>query len=211
MTSSQSDNSNASSITKRLASHPEASPQLLDKLTETDSQVVLERIAENSQTAPETLDKLSSHDEPTVRSAVVDNENTPASTLQSLSEDEHPDVRFRVAENPQVPAQILENLTEDENPYVAARAQETLKKISSVAQQADQNLLDEKFEEAEMLYRKLVVGLQELLGTEHCEVARMMHKLAATLAAQGKTEAATEVEEQVSHIETVHDHNCTKK
>ncbi len=196
MTQSQSENAQPNTVKNRMASHPAASPELLKKLTHTDSHEVLERVAENAQTSTETLEKLSSHDEAAVRSAVSDNENTPDATMQALAEDEHPDVRFRVAENPQVKPEILETLASDENPYVAARAQETLSKVTSVLQQADQKLVEERFPEAEELYRKLAAGLQDLLGNQNCEVASVMHKLAAALAGQGKTEQAAEVEEQ---------------
>ena len=139
-----------------------------------------------------------------MRGAVSENHNASSEVLQTLSTDENPDVRFRMAANAQMPVSMLETLSEDENPYVVARAQETLSKVKSVAQQADEMLLKENFAEAEELYRKLIAGLQELLGREHQEVSEAMHKLAAVLVSQGKGAEAESTEERASLISAAH-------
>jgi ATP-dependent exoDNAse (exonuclease V) beta subunit len=190
---------------KRLASDPATAPGALLKLSEKDSPELLERVAENVQTPPRTLEKLAEHESSEVRSAVTENPNTPHDTMRSLASDENPDVRFRLAENPQTPANVLETLAkEDENPYVVARAQETLNKMKSVAEQADEMLLNEQFGEAEQLYRKLTAGLEELLGPQHNEVGQAMHKLAAALGGQGKEEEAQATERHATLISAAH-------
>jgi hypothetical protein len=188
----------------RLASHPGTSPDLLNKLAQKDSPELLERVAENAQTTYETLDQLSTNEGHDVRGAVSENQNTSDEALQALASDENPDVRFRMAANAQIPVAVLETLAEDENPYVVARAQETLGKVKSLAQQADEMFLKENFAEAEDLYRKLIAGLQEMLGCEHHEVSEAMHKLAAVLVSQGKSAEAESTEERASLISAVH-------
>lgn len=188
----------------RLASHPETSPELLNKLAQKDAPKVQERVAENAQTNSETLEQLSTHEGHDVRGAVSENANTSNEALQALAGDDHPDVRFRMAANAQMPVDVLETLAQDDNPYVVARAQETLQKMKSISQQADELLLAEKFAEAEQLYRKLIAGLKDLLGNEHQEVSQAMHKLAAVLASQGKTEEAESLEERASVLSAVH-------
>jgi excinuclease UvrABC nuclease subunit len=73
----------------------------------------------------------------------------------------------------------------------------------SVVEEADQLLLAEKFADAEDLYRKLVDGLTELLGGQHPEVAKALHKLAAAQAAQEKFNEAKTNEDQSQLLETV--------
>jgi hypothetical protein len=186
---------------KRLASHPDAHPDTLDKLSEQSDSEVAERVAENPRTQAQTLEKLSQHESPEVRSAVTENTNTPDSVIESLAEDEHPDVRFRLAENPHAPVDVLENLTEDENPYVAAKAQDTLDSLKSLLQQADEHLLKEQFVEAEESYKQLVSGLETMLGGQHMEVAQALHKLAAAVGGQGRKDEAATLEERAQVIQ----------
>ncbi len=193
----------------RLASHPDTSPEVLDKLADGDSTELLERVAENEQTTPDTLEKLSTHATQEVRSAVTDNVNTPDSALRSLAADEHPDVRYRLAGNPQTPVDVLETLTDDDNPYVVARAQDTLSAVKSVATRADEAFMSGKFAAAEDLYRKLISGLEELLGKEHLEVAAALHKLAATLISQDNHSEAAIIEQRSELITKAH--NESKK
>jgi hypothetical protein len=72
-----------------------------------------------------------------------------------------------------------------------------------VIEEADQLLLEEKFADAEDLYRKVVDGLTELLGNQHPEVAKALHKLAAAQAAQEKFNEAKTNEDQSQLLETV--------
>lgn len=179
---------------QRLASHPEASPQVLDKLSDKGSIDVVKRVAENNQAAPETLEKLAAHDEAEVRAAVTENANTPAELLSALSQDENPDVRFELAANANTPVPILESLKQDENPYVVDRAEKTLNSVRSVLETADDFLMKGEFAQAEELYKKLISGLESLIGADHIEVAAARHKLAAALAGQNKTSEAGNVE-----------------
>lgn len=112
-----------------IASDPNASPLLLNRLARCYEPEVLERIAENPQTDPHTLACLGTVSQAEVRMAVVENGNTPLATLVALAFDESVDVRFRLAENHNVSQQILELLTDDDNPYVSWRAQSTLERL----------------------------------------------------------------------------------
>lgn len=190
---------------KRLASHPDTSPESLDKLAQKDSTELLQRVAENAHTAPETLETLATHEEPDVRGAVSENINTPDEILHVLAADDNPDVRFRLADNPQTPAIVLEKLVNDDNPYIVDRAQKTLTKLKSISEQADDMLLQEQFPQAETLYRRLATGLEELLGAQHKELATALHKLAAALVRQNKLEEATSLEERANLISAVHE------
>src|SRR5262249_28744948 len=133
-------------------------------------------------------------------SAVAENENAAKETLDTLSSDEHPDVRYRLAENANTPADILEKLAEDENPYVASRAADTLKGLSSLSERADELLVKERFDEAESMYRNLVMRLEEALGSSHKEVSFALHKMAAALVGQGKMDEALIVEKRAKAI-----------
>jgi CheY-like chemotaxis protein len=186
----------------RLASHPETTPEVLEKLGERGSDQVSERVAENANTPPATLDKLASHDNPDVRVAVADNHGTSAETLEALAADPNPDVRFRVAENPDTPVELLETLAEDENPYVVARAEDTLTAVQSVAERAQDMMIKEHYADAEHMYKKLVVGLEEYLGASHPEVGKALHQLAAVMAAQHRTDEAAALEVRANAIKS---------
>lgn len=73
----------------------------------------------------------------------------------------------------------------------------------SVIEKADQLLIAEAFEEAEDLYSQVVSGLSELLGSNHPEVAKTLHKLAAAQAAQEKFNQAKTSEEQSKLVDAV--------
>jgi hypothetical protein len=189
---------------QRLASHPDAKPEVLEKLSDKGGEDLTQRVAENANTAPAILDKLAQHESPKVRIGVADNSCTPSEAMEALAKDENPDVRFRVAENPETAITILEMLAADENPYVVARAQETLEKVQSVSERADDLMLKEHYAEAEALYRKLVSGLEEYLGAQHPEVGRALHKLAAVLVPQKREDEANAIAVRANAI------NCAK-
>jgi CheY-like chemotaxis protein len=186
----------------RLASHPEARPEVLEKLAEHGSDDLAKRVAENPNTTPATLDKLASHESAEVRIAVADNHSTTKETLRALAADENPDVRYRVAENMETSMTLLEALSEDENPYVVARAQDTLDAVQSVAERANDMMIKEHYADAETLYKKLIVGLEEYLGLAHPEVGKALHKLAAVLAAQHRIDEAQAVETRADAIKS---------
>lgn len=184
----------------RLASHPETRPEVLEKLGKGGSSELLQRVAENANTSSATLDELAGHEASQVRAAVTDNQGTSAETLKTLAGDANPDVRLRIAENPNTPVAILETLAEDENPYVVARAEGTLTAVQSVAERANDLMIKEHYAEAEILYRKLVVGLEEYLGATHPEVGRALHQLAAVLVVQRRIEEARALEVRANAI-----------
>lgn len=179
---------------QRLASHPEAKPEVLEKLSDTSNSEVVTRVAENAQAMPSTLEKLSTHESAAVRSAVTKNPNTSNEVLTNLAHDEHPDVRFELAGNAHTPVTILEALKEDENPYVVDRAEKTLKAVKSVLETADELLMQCDYAQAEAAYKTLILGLENLIGAEHPEVAAARHKLAAALAGQNKDNESQAVE-----------------
>lgn len=189
--------STASAFTQakqRLASHPDAKPETLEKLSEKSDSEVVTRVAENAQATASTLEKLSTHESSEVRSAVSKNPNTSTEVLTNLAHDESPDVRFELAGNANTPLEILEVLKDDENPYVVDRAEKTLKSVKSILEQADEMLLSGAFAQAEEAYKTLIVALETLIGADHPEVAKARHKLAAALAGQEKGDEAQVVE-----------------
>ncbi|MBP9093951.1 hypothetical protein KBI23_23215 [bacterium] len=190
---------NASAFTQakqRLASHPEAKPEVLENLSDKSNSDVVTRVAENAHAMPSTLEKLSTHQSPEVRSAVTKNPNTSNQVLTTLAHDENPDVRFELAGNAHTPVEILEVLKEDENPYVVDRAEKTLKSIKSLLETADALLMSGDFIQAEEGYKTLIHALESLIGAEHPEVAAARHKLAAALAGQNKIKESQAVEQQ---------------
>jgi len=113
----------------RLASHPEARPSSLMKLSKHNWESVVARVAENTNTPAEVLVELATHAHPDVRIALTENPNTPTRILVILAADESADVRYSLAENPNAPLAVLALLCDDENPYVADRATKTLARI----------------------------------------------------------------------------------
>jgi hypothetical protein len=109
-----------------------------------------------------------------------------------------------LAENPQTRPDVLEKLKDDANPYVASRAETKLKTTRSVAERADEMLIQGRFAEAGTLYNELVKGLEDLLGKQHPEVAAALHKLAAVLLSQGKNSEAAAVEQRSRLITDAH-------
>ena len=82
--------------------------------------------------------------------------------------------------------------------------QDTLKTEKSLSERADEMLLQERLDDAEKLYKRLVSSLEGSLGPQHCEVATAMHKLAAVLVGQGKEEEARATEERANLIMAAH-------
>ena len=196
-TNSISTNTSAfTQATQRLASHPEAKPEVLEKLSDKSNSDVVTRVAENAQATSSTLEKLSSHQSPDVRSAVTKNPNTSTEVLTTLAHDENPDVRFELAGNAHTPVEILEVLKDDENPWVVDRAEKTLKAVKSVLETADALLMSADFVQAEEVSKTLILALETLIGAEHPEVAAARHKLAAALAGQNKIEESQAIEQQ---------------
>jgi hypothetical protein len=73
----------------------------------------------------------------------------------------------------------------------------------SALEQADEMLLQERFVDAEHMYKRVLTILKESLGPEHHEVASIMHKLAAALAGQGKNKEAAPLEKHANVIMSV--------
>jgi hypothetical protein len=113
----------------RLASHPEATPESLRKLSDHNCDLVVIRVAEHPNTDQDILESLAQHNNPEVRVAVSENRNTPIQVLLTLVDDQSVDVRYCLAENHNIPLAILSALYDDENPYVAARAGQTLSRL----------------------------------------------------------------------------------
>jgi len=197
---SKATESQCTQANSRLASNPGTASEVLDKLANSSKPDIAERVAENPNTGADTLEKLSNHESSEVRGAVTENTNTSDETLEQHSTDKNPDVRFRLAENANTPVELLESLALDDNPFVLSRAEDTLERLKSIAQRADEMLIQERFAEAEELYEKLILGLEGLLGAGHQEVSAALHKLAAALVGQGKLNEAASIESRVDII-----------
>jgi hypothetical protein len=178
---------------RRQASHPNTSASELDKLANSQHPGVAERVAKNANTDASTLARLSNHESFEVRAAVTENTNMSNDTRQLLVSDENAEVRYRMAENANTAVEDLRSLAHDDNPFVLALAQNTLDNLKSVSQRADEMLIQEQFVEAEDFYRKLIQGLEGLLGAEHKEVGLALYKLAAALVGQSKLDEAVTI------------------
>lgn len=126
---SRNDMSTVTLAKMRLASHPEAKPKTLMKLSRHGWNGVVARVAENSNTPIDVLAELATHGHPDVRIGLTENPNTPPRILVLLAADENADVRYSLAENHNAPFTVLALLCEDENPYVADRASKTLSRL----------------------------------------------------------------------------------
>ncbi len=113
----------------RLASHPEAKPSTLKKLSRHECESIVARVAENGNATIDILEDLAIHPQSEVRIAVAENVNTPPRILFMLASDSDADVRYSLAENHNVPLAVLSLLCEDDNPYVADRANKTLTRL----------------------------------------------------------------------------------
>lgn len=184
---------------KRMASNPDTEPHILEKLADRGSPEIVQRVAENTQTPEPVMEKLASHENVDVRNAIAQNKNAPNSTVEPLSADTDPTVRFSIAENPSTPLEVLARLVDDENAYVAERAKQTLNRLAEVKgllTQADELFLKGIYDKSEGFYKQLLIELEPLLGSTHIEIAQIKHKLAASLAGQGKADEALKYENE---------------
>jgi 3-methyladenine DNA glycosylase AlkC len=112
----------------RIAVHPKASLQLLEKLAFDEDirlrKIAYKTIAKHPNTLPEALDKLASHQNKYIRIEVARNHNTWLQTLQKLSVDPEYYVRGRVAKNPNLSSKIIERLAKDTIKYVRLKLTE---------------------------------------------------------------------------------------
>ncbi len=120
-----------------LVTNPETPGDVLDDFAHRAPRMIAERVAEHPNAMAETLERLSFHPAGEVRAAVAENRNTPTHVIFALTHDSNPDVRYSIAENHNAPTEALDLLTDDENPYVAYRAHTTLLRIGP-QQQAQQ-------------------------------------------------------------------------
>ena len=118
-----------SRVLRRVASHFNATPELLDKLSVEKNTDIKSHVAGNHNTSVKTLDKLSNDDYPFVKKAVARNPNTSPETLDKLSKAFYPDyyslgggigrptgewftyqIRSEVGMNPNTPQDTLNRL-----------------------------------------------------------------------------------------------------
>ncbi|MFZ4795977.1 MAG: PcfJ domain-containing protein [Bacteroidia bacterium] len=83
----------------------------LDKLSERDKI----NLAQDINTKPDILEKLSNYDLDLVKSCVAKNPNTSQRTLEKLSNDKDPFIRADVASNPSASLYILDKLADDKD------------------------------------------------------------------------------------------------
>lgn len=115
------------SLMKLIASDIRTPVTVLKTISENTSNVeLLRRIATNPNTSEEVLNRLAKHGNKEVRLALATNPNTANIAVTPLSFDDSPTVRFTLAENPYTNTVVLETLRDDEDPVIAYQAQETL-------------------------------------------------------------------------------------
>ena len=105
-----------------------ASPEILEKLSEDEDSRVRETVAENPKTPVDILRKLALDEDDDVRWGAIQNPNMTAEALKKLAEDEDWAVRETVAENPKTPVDILRKLALDEDKHVSKAAEKQLRK-----------------------------------------------------------------------------------
>lgn len=124
-------------VLEQLASCPETPPALLELLCLVGSPGTIERVAEHSNASPGLLNMLSDHTSCEVRIAVAEHQSTPIKAVWKLAEDNCLDIPYRLAENPFTPYEVLEWLTECDNPFVQDRALRTIKRKHAISHRAD--------------------------------------------------------------------------
>ena len=101
----------------KLSYSKEATPEMLDYLSNDKDWVVRRNVAQNPNTSTETLDRLSK-DVWRVKMNVANNKNTSSKTLDRMSNDENREVRIGVAFNPNTSTETLDRLSKEESEYV---------------------------------------------------------------------------------------------
>jgi hypothetical protein len=97
-----------------IAQHPNASPELLEDLVETNPY----HVAQNPNTPAEILEKLGSHSSNLTRTYVAYHPNTPTNVLMQFVTDSGEDVRSAVAGNTNLPPGGLQKLATDQSKYI---------------------------------------------------------------------------------------------
>lgn len=92
----------AAEVRCAMASHPNAPPEMLERLAQDRRQVVRANVADNPSTPPSVLRYLASDRERTVTSCVARSPNAPPDILERLVS-RHPD---QVAHNPSAPLRV---------------------------------------------------------------------------------------------------------
>lgn len=105
------------------ASNPDASAEILEALSSSDSPFVRSQVAQNGNTPSLVLDKLM-HDCKVVRIALARNPKA-IERVWSLVNDESAEVRLALAKNPDLPDHVYQVLQQDANKQVARRASRT--------------------------------------------------------------------------------------
>ena len=112
-----------------VAKNPHTPPEILEKLSHDDINLVRALVATNPNTPVYVLNRLFS-DEKIVRDGLSGNPNTPVKLLNILADDKDKMVRLRVAENPSTTKEILQKLSTDTDLDVSKAAQIRLEKLN---------------------------------------------------------------------------------
>jgi len=108
-----------------IANHPNASPELLDRLSRTSRgpfSFVRLNVAANENTSPNTLAYLIKHSGSYVRENVATNKNIDEATLERLVYDRKNIVRLATLINPNITLRLLEILYKDKDAKVRDKA-----------------------------------------------------------------------------------------
>ena len=98
---------------KRIAAHPNAPADLINRLAGEPWEDVREIVAENPLLSPETMRRLASDPADSVRYALADNPRLPLDILGILASDPDFEVRCKIARNDNTPLNVLRQLAFD--------------------------------------------------------------------------------------------------
>ena len=93
-----------------LASHPQAPPEILEKLGRSKEPAVRRKVAENPSTPPKVLASLARDAFPTIRLLTASHPSTPAKALAWLAKDGNDAIGAAVRAHPDVPPEALDAL-----------------------------------------------------------------------------------------------------
>jgi hypothetical protein len=114
-------------VQAKVAAHPAATPEMLERLSHSSFLSVLRRVAAHPSTSAEVLTRLAGHLDEDVRASVATNLKVPPEVLRTLGTDVSTKVRVRVVQHSQTALEDLQRLWEgDSTPWVREAAQATL-------------------------------------------------------------------------------------
>lgn len=106
-------------VLRAIAANSALSEKSVDMLADSMDEQVLWLVASHKNASPELLTKLSQHSDLKIKKEVAWNLRTPSNVLQRMSELGNNDINSNIANNPNIPTSILEEFAKSSNFYIS--------------------------------------------------------------------------------------------